>query len=352
MKNYNIKITNRTPMEDKRENSLSTEELHKIVNESDEWNRIFNHFKSLNKKIESPVDVLPTDLKDSWMMDAFLEPLDFLCNKYKININSNYKELDTHIKLSYRTSLVKRSDEDFYGIFIDDKPSIIYDKYEIEKLKEFDFFVVTNRKIGEYIIENICDKPIIFTEGWGSKDYYIDTGVLKERKFSKTKRSVVMIGAAYWDRIDLNKFSFEGWELLYFGYKDKKIPNTVFRPFTDVKSFHKEVSEFSPDVIIQPWLNDLNDGAYYYKGKLKMEESVVLNSCLLAEGYSSEIYEINNGINGYKWDDINHLEKIMRDTSIEDFRRVGMSHINDDEGVLKKLNNDIVKIYEEHLKGR
>jgi hypothetical protein len=301
---------------------------------------------NLNIKIKLSVENL-----DPRCNEIAIAPLEFLCNKYNINISKKIEQ--SHVILHYRyVPGPKFNPNQIMGVLIDDLPSAylinscMYKRF-IDNLKNYDFFVVPNMRLGNFLKSTLGEnKPIIYYPGITGKDYYESRGLVFTKKDNKKIKKMALVNSAY--EFDTKSFCHRGWEFLYFGKFDKKIPNTFFHKITDIISYYKLLIDFNPDIIVQDWI-DLP--SFYYKSNLKMRESVLLKSCLVARD-KGDLYNIKNSINGFVWKDIKEFHRLLDSTPIESFRKIGEDHIINDEKILTKLYNDIKKTYIEILKNR
>lgn len=285
-----------------------------------------------------------TEALDKRCISIVIDPLEFLCKKYNIKISK--KTSQPHIILHYRyVSGPKYNPNQIMGVLIDDLPSAylknatMYKKF-ITDIKSYDFFVVPNLRLGNFLKSTAGEnKHIIYYPGITGKNYYESRGLVFAKKANNKTKRMALINSAY--DFDTRLFVHKDWELLYFAYQDKKIPNTHFYKITDVMSYYNILINYSPDIIVQDWI-DLP--GFYYKSNLKMRESILLNSCLVAKD-KGNLYNIKNGVNGFVWKDLKEFHRLLDSTPVHTFREIGHSHKNNDEELLKKLYTDLLETY-------
>jgi len=274
--------------------------------------------------------------------EIVLAPMNYLCNKWNLPMGENLQ--DAEINLYYRFVPGRRPTDDsrVYGVLVDDLPEAYHPRFQkfIEDLKSYDFMVVPNPKLQSYLESTIGVKPILLYEGLCAKTYYKDRGFLNERSYFPEKRMAFIFHGGY--VFDIDKFAHDGWKVLYFSEKTLHRNNSIIRkPCTTVVDFYKITSKFSPDIIVQGWVDSI---FFYYKANLKFRESITFSSCLVAQD-KGDIYHINHGINGFKWNDVSEFHDILDKTPIDKFREIGQSHKDQDRDVLNDFYNRLSELY-------
>jgi hypothetical protein len=75
-----------------------------------------------------------------------------------------------------------------------------------------------------------------------------------------------------------------------------------------------------------------------------MRDSMVFNSCLLAQDIGN-IYGVINGKNGYSWKSLQEYHNLLDCVNIDEFRKIGLSHIDNDIRVLFEFYQNLIELY-------
>lgn len=290
---------------------------------------------------------------DSRCNSIVIAPLDYLCTKYNIPMSIN-PSTSSHIQLYYRCIPPgpKINPNQIMGVLLDDLPSAyisnatMYNSF-ISSLKHYDFFVVFNTRLGSFLRTIVGEtKPILYYPGISCKEFYESQGVVFNKVDNGSKKKMALVNSVY--EFNTKSYYHPGWEMLYFSKVDKQIPYSTKVNPTDLVSYYRILSEFSPDIIVQDWIDS---PSFYYKSNLKMRETIAVNSCLLAND-KGNLYDIKNGVNGYNWKTIQEFHNILDSLPVEKFRDIGKSHINKDLEIIRKLHQDISNVYANIMRNR
>jgi len=289
--------------------------------------------------------------KDIRCEGIFNNALDYLSSINYIDISSNINSYD--VIIHYRFLKSKKVNKfPIEGVLVDDLPHVyIKDKVAcerfIENLKTYDFYIVPNIRLGVYLNNLVSkSKPIVYYPGISGKEYYKAHGYLSPIKKNQNVKRMALLNSSY--EFNIKDFVHNGWEMLYFSRTDKNIPNSICVRPTDILNYYKIVSSFSPDIVIQDWIEHPN---FYYKSNLKMRDAVVFNSCLLARD-EGNIYGINQGVNCYTWNSLTEFHRLLDTTPIETFRKIGISLVDTDVNIIKKFHKDLEEVFVKLYKGK
>lgn len=272
-----------------------------------------------------------------------LDPITGLCKKWDIPMGEGLVSAEVHIHYRFVTEPRPVGVRGLHGVLIDDHPVAYHPDYMrmYALCKGYDFYVSSNRRLLEHLCQVVGDKPCVYFKGLCAKEYYRDRGVLKPRQYHTVPRMCIIAQGGY--DFGVEKFYVPGWKMLYF-YRRKVHEqgnrDMLWQGYMPLEKYYEYVSKFAPDVIVQGWVDTLN---FRYKANLKFRESVALESCLVAQDKEG-IYGLENGVNGYIWNDMEEYRSVMTETPVEAFRGIGKAHVDTDRDLLEGLYKDLSEL--------